>query len=862
MAQVPWSSPPQFEALMTSNSSRPPDLVAAFPGGTLQVVALGDTAFRVRFQPLAAADAPPSAILFNTPGPSSIEATEEKGVRRLTLPSISCALTPDGRLSFHDRDGRLLLAEAVDGRRLTESRLGSDTVFIAEQTFESPADERLYGTGCFQDGALDLRAWPRRLTQVNSQISLPFMLSSRGYGLLWHNQGMSELNPPGSFVALVQQSTGGAQVENVTTTSGNAEVVRRMATFTARIAVETAGRYAFLLDIGRSMGSRYRVDIDGRTAVDFTNLWLPPTMSFFADLEAGEHLVEVEANDTDAPGLHFGLARDTTVWRSPVADAVDYIVIAGPEAASIMATYRDLLGTTPMLPLWAYGYVHCRERFHSSDEIIETLDEFRRRRLPVDVMVQDWQYWGKHGWNAMRFDEDFYPDPALLVTELHRRNARLMLSVWSRVGRETELGLEMARRNYYIPDTEWIDFFNPEAVKFYCETQNERLGRYGIDAWWQDATEPENDDLAGRMTAGGPGDYVRLVYPLKVSSAVYDARRTAVPDQRPAILTRCAFLGQNRTGAVTWSGDIGHDWETLRRQIPAGLNMAAAGYPYWTVDAGGFFRPGPGQFDDPGYRERFIRWFQYATFLPMQRVHGYQTDTEFWRYGEEVETVSRQYLELRYRLLPYIYTVASEATRTGLPLMRPLVFDFPADTLALDQGHSYMFGSAIHVAPVTEPGVGTWPVYLPRSDGGWFDLWTGARREGGAVHEVAAPLGQIPLHARAGSILPLGPVLQSTADATNAVIDLYVFPGRDATFDLYEDQGLDNTYETGAFAITPMRWNDARGELEIGERRGTFAGMRPTKRFIVRKAGPGISPMTQSEGRALDYSGTAVVVAL
>jgi alpha-D-xyloside xylohydrolase len=545
-----------------------------------------------------------------------------------------------------------------------------------------------------------------------------------------------------------------------------------------------------------------------------------------------------------------------------VADAIDYIVVAGPEADAIMASYRELLGATPMLPIWAYGYVHCRERFHSGDEIIDTLDEFRRRKLPVDVMVQDWQYWGKYGWNAMRFDEDHYPDPALLVRELHARNARFMLSVWSRVGRETDLGKEIARRNFYIPDTEWVDFFNPDAVEFYCRTQDEALGKYGIDAWWQDATEPENDDLAGRMTAGGPGEYERLTYPLQVSGAVYQSRRRAEPNLRPAILTRCAFLGQQRYGAVTWSGDVGHDWETLRRQIPAGLNMAAAGYAYWTVDAGGFFRPGAGQFTDPGYRERFIRWFQYATFLPMQRVHGYQTDTEFWHYGEEVEAVSRQYLELRYRMLPYIYSMANETSRTGVPMMRPLVFDFPHDATALDQAHAYMFGRALHVAPVTEPGVTEWPVYLPISEGGWFDLWSGEHREGGRVHEVPVTLRQLPLHIRAGSILTLGPVLQSTVEVTNDEVDLYIAPGRDAVFELYEDGGLDNGYEAGESATIQIRWIDRRGELQIGDRIGSYPGMRQAKRFRVWKVGPDISPLRPSPGYLVEYSGQQVVAAM
>lgn len=838
-----------------------PDLTKAFPNGTLKLRAIGDNAIRVRFE-AALTDFPLEPILVNDPRPSSLACSEEAGVVTLRLPSITCQLDADGRLRFFDRHGRLLLSESVGGRQLVESKLAGDTVYIAHQAFESPADERIYGTGCFQDGALNVRGLPRRLIQVNSQISLPFVLSSRGYGLLWHNQGMSELNVPASFASLTKHATGGSQIDNVTTTSGNAAVARNLAIFRGEITLEAGGRHAFMLDIGRKMGSRYRVDIGGKTCLDVTNLWLPPTMSFFAEPGAGRHEVLVEANDTDAPGLFHGPIRDTTTWRSPVADAIDYVVIAGPDADSIMATYRDLLGATPLLPLWAYGYVHCRERFHSSDEIVETLDEFRRRRLPVDVMVQDWQYWGKYGWNAMRFDEEHYPDPALLVRELHRRKARFMLSVWSRIGRDTELGKEVARLGYYIPDTEWVDFFNPEAVKFYCGTQEATLGRYGIDAWWQDATEPENDDLAGRMTAAGAGEYVRLTYPLQVSRAVYEARRVAAPDLRVAILTRCAFLGQHRYGAVTWSGDIGHDWETLRRQIAAGLNMAAAGYAYWTVDAGGFFRPGDGQFTDPDYRERFLRWFQYATFLPMQRVHGYQTNTEFWRYGEAVEAVSRHYLELRYRLLPYIYSMASETWLTGVPMMRPLLFDFPDDETALDQAHAYMFGRAIHVAPVTEAGVETWPVYLPQSEGGWFDLWTGEHRTGACVHDVATPLAQIPLHARGGSILPLGPVLQSTADATNENIDIYVIPGRDAFYQLYEDGGLDNSYERGSYAHIPMRWTDARSELEIGDRIGAFDGMLRNRRFVVRKVGLGVTPMAQSAGRVVEYSGSRTVIAI
>lgn len=843
--------------LLGAAAGREPDFSAVLDDGTLQIIALTDRAFRVRFVPKAGVrTVPASDILLDTRGQRPVR-TRRGDITSLALPHIRCEIDAGSRLRFFDGKGRPLLAE-TGSRRIAPTKLGDETVHIAEQAFETPADERLFGTGCFQDGALDLRALPRRLTQVNTQISLPFILSSKGYGVLWHNRGMAEFNPPPHQLVLEKGVAGEARTSDVTTTAGNARVSRRLTPFEGEINVERPGRQAFLLDIGQKMASIHHVEIDGQVLVDFANQWLPPTTSFFADLTAGTHKVKVLANDADKPVLHHGPATEQTVWRSPVAEAIDYVVIAGPDADGVMAGYREILGPTSMLPRWAYGYIHCRERFHSSEEILTNLDEFRRRKLPVDVMVQDWQYWGKYGWNAMRFDEAHYPDPAGLVRDIHQRNARLMLSVWSKVGKETELGKQVAAHGYYIPDTEWIDFFDPEATAFYCREHDRRLGKLGIDAWWQDATEPENDDLTGRMTAAGRGEHVRLAYPLQVARAVHDERRKAEPTVRPMILTRCAFLGQQRYAAATWSGDIGNGWDTLARQIPAGLNMAAAGYAYWTVDAGGFFRPGKEQYTDPAYHERFLRWFQYATFLPLQRVHGYQTDTEFWRYGERLETVARQYLELRYRMLPYIYGMAGETARTGVPLMRPLVFDFPQDSSALEERHSYMFGRAVHVALVLKAGVPSWPIYLPRTPGGWLDLWTGQRREGGRKHDIPVPIEQLPLHGRAGSILPMGPVLQSTAEATGETIDLFVFPGADGRFELYEDDGLSNAYERGAYSIIPMEWDDARRELSIGRRRGGFRGMLPRRRFNLHLVGPADTPLRPGAGIARSYAGTPV----
>ena len=844
------------------------------PEGVLQMTALDERAVRVRVVPIedAGRPAPPSLVLMAARNLPRWRRSERDGVVRLSLPALHVEVdTVTGSLRFLDRNGRLLLAEQPGSRRLVPGRLGDEAVLSVEQGFDSPADERLFGTGCFQDGALDLRGRPRRLTQVNLQISLPFVLSSRGYGLLWHQGGMSELNTPTETLPLKRTlADGQAAVVDVTTTAGNAKVERRDAVFEGRFTTDAAGQHAFLLDVGRAMGSRHHVEIDGKVVIDVTNAWLPPTAGFLADLPAGEHRVRVLGADGDVPALHHGAVQPRMMWRSTVAEALDYAVIAGPTAAEVMAGYRRIAGAAPMLPRWAYGYIHCRERYTSSAELLQNTEEFRRRRLPMDVIVQDWQYWGPHGWNAMRFDEAHYPDPAALVRGLHALDARLMLSVWAKIGRETELGKDFAARGYYIPGTDWVDFFNPKAAAYYASQQNERLGAFGIDAWWQDATEPENDDLVGRRTAAGAGERVRLTYPWHVTHAVYEGRRRAANDQRVMILTRSAFPGQHRHAAATWSGDIGNDWDTLKRQIPAGLNMAAAGYAYWTVDAGGFFRPGESQYTDPAYHERLVRWLQYATFLPLQRVHGYVSRTEFWHYGDAVEAQARSWLELRYRLQPYLYGLAADVTRRGLPIMRPLVFDFASDPRALDQVHAYMFGAALHVAPVFASNVPTWPVYLPETPGGWVDFWSGEYRAGGRSHDVPAPLEQMPLHLKAGSILPMGPVLQSTAQARpDDVWDIYVVPGSDGSYELYEDAGLDNGYEKGAFSIVRMSWDDRRGVLRLAARSGSYPGMAPTRRLCVHRVAPGRAPgqadasaasAASAAGVAVDYDGRATTV--
>ena len=392
----------------------------------------------------------------------------------------------------------------------------------ATLTFKSPKDEYLYGLGQFQDGYTNVRGLSRRLTQVNTQISLPMVLSSKGYGVLWNNYGMSEYNPSSESVTLEksQQLTANSQqLVDVTTTEGNRKEVRQQNIFKATLHIAKEGDYALLLDVGQKMARRHHLEIDGKKVMDMQNVWLPPTSSAIVHLKAGKHQLTSELTRDDKPVLYYHLVKDETTFSSPVAAKVDYTVFVG-SADEVIATYRELTGPCAPMPSWALGYIHCRERFHSSDEILQTANRFKKERIPVGMLVQDWQYWGKYGWNAMRFDEDNYPDPKALTDYLHHMGIRFMVSVWSKIDKSSEVGKQMLASNYYIPNTDWIDFFNSEAAAAYWKNFAERLVPLGIDAWWQDATEPENDDLAGRMVNNGRwrGNAVRNVFPVDSST--------------------------------------------------------------------------------------------------------------------------------------------------------------------------------------------------------------------------------------------------------------------------------------------------------------------------------------------------------
>ena len=493
----------------------------------------------------------------------------------------------------------------------------------------------------------------------------------------------------------------------------------------------------------------------------------------------------------------------------------------------------------------------------ASREILETAVEFRKRRIPVDTLVQDWQYWGKYGWNAMKFDEDRYPTPKQMLDQLHGNDLHMLISIWSRFGEDTDVYKRMSAKSLLISGTPWTDFFNPEAQTTFWSELKRGISDDGMDGWWMDASEPEFDVLKDKQTFLGSGESVRNAYPLYVTKAIYEGQRATTDRKRVVILTRSAFAGQQRNAAASWSGDISANWATLRRQIPAGLSFTMSGLPYWTTDVGGFFRP-QDQYTSDAYHELLIRWFQYGAFCPIFRVHGYVSNAEIWNYGPQVETVLTQFDELRYRLLPYIYSAAWRVTNNGETLMRALPLEFTSDRGTRTVSDQFLFGFALLVNPVTTEGARQRTVYLPAANN-WIDFWTGKRVNGGQSVTADAPLERIPIYARAGSIVPFGPRVESAA-GKEGPIELRVYAGSNGDFALYEDEGDNYDYERGAHSVIPIHWDDETETLTVGDRRGSFPGMLQHRIFqaVVVRDGHGTGIVSSSQPDVtIEYDGEA-----
>ena len=799
--------------------------------GTLKICPLTGNTARIKFFIGPEEEVP--ELIFTSDVPSTeFKVSEDHHYLRIKIKRMMINVDKEtGYLSFADHAGEIFLNETVGSREFKPDNVMGEPCFNTQLSFYSPPDEYIFGLGQFQDGHYNLKGVTRRLTQVNSQIAIPFIYSSRGYGLLWHQYGLTDFNPTDNIIALEKQEqpVGDDRMIEVSTTSGTQNVSQNQSLYTGKFTVPKDGEYSVFLDLG-DMGNRQYVIIDGRPCIDQTNLWLPPTASAIVNLKAGDHHVQVVCKSDNIPGLLWKLTDGLTTFHSPNAKSLDYVVFYGPSSDQVIASYRNLSGNAPMFPKWAYGFWQCRERYTSSMHLVETVREFRKRKLPIDAIVQDWQYWGSRGWGVPQFDETHYPNPSGFIKELHDLNVHFSISIWSNPDKNSEIGKEYDAKNRFISDTKWLDYFNPATREEYWNTLKINMFDHGVDSWWMDAVEPENDALNGEMTYAGPGDFYRLTYPLLVSQAVHEGQREITSEKRVCILTRSAFLGQQRYGIISWSGDVGGNWDTYKRQIVAGLNYTLTGLPYWTTDIGGFFRPGRTQYTDKNFHELLIRWHQWGAFNPIFRMHGYQTETEPWKYGELVEDKMRKMLNLRYRLLPYIYSEAWQVTKNGSTMMRPLVMDFRNDQEAVEQAYEYMFGDAFLVAPVTEAGAIEWNIYLPKSTD-WYNFWTGERYHGNQTIKTEAPLDKIPLFVKSGSVLPMGAKVQYATERNWDNLEIRIYPGADGKFTLYEDENDNYNYEKGIYSTVTFNWDDTANTLTIGKRQGTFPDMLKESAF-------------------------------
>lgn len=584
--------------------------------------------------------------------------------------------------------------------------------------------------------------------------------------------------------------------------------------------------------------------------------------------------------DNYSPTL-FSDTKDETFFQSEVADGIDYYMMHGQNADGVIAQMRFLTGDVPLFPLWTYGYFQSKERYKSQDETTGIVRMYRNLGVPLDGIIQDWQYWGSNYlWNAMEFLNENFPDPKRMINEIHNMNAKLTISIWSSFGPMTKQYRLMEPQGMLLDISTWpqsgssiwppnmdypsgvkpYDPYNPKARDIYWSHLNDGLFKLGVDGWWMDSTEPDHldaeDSDLNLQTHMGTFRKVRNAYPLMTVGGVYDNQRATTSEKRVFILTRSAFAGQQRYGANTWTGDVQATWDDLGRQIPAGLNFSLCAIPHWNSDIGGFFLGRyPRRLEDPDYRELYTRWLQFGTFSPMMRSHGADAPREIWQFGEKggpYYDAIEKYINLRYSLLPYIYSVGWDVTENRSSMIRALAMDFAEDEKSWDISDQYMFGKSILVCPVIEPmytkvvsGVGrniiresdftsekSRSLYLPNGTD-WYDFWNNEKHSGGQQIERNAPLDIMPLYVKAGSILPVGPKVQFSTEKKWNELEIRIYQGADGKFVLYEDEFDNYNYERGDYSEITFNWNDNTKELTIDKTQGNYPGMITDRTFNV-----------------------------
>jgi alpha-D-xyloside xylohydrolase len=617
-----------------------------------------------------------------------------------------------------------------------------------------------------------------------------------------------------------------------------------------------------------------KIWIDGKLMADkWRTAWNPSVAKFNVYMEAGKHHAIRLEWQPDGGISYIGLKALSPVnadeqtklsLYAEMGDQIDYYFIKGNSMDEVIKGYRSISGKAQVMPKWAMGFWQSRERYKTQDELTGALKEFRRRKIPVDNIVLDWSYWEEDQWGSHQFDTTRFPSPRAMVNEVHSLNAQIMISVWPKFYINTEHYKAFDEKGWMyqqaVKDSirDWIgkgyigsfyDAYSEGARTLFWEQLKEHLYPLGFDAWWMDASEPDILSNAGieyrkalmNPTALGPSTKYFNTYALMNAMAIYNGQRATNNDKRVFVLTRSGFCGLQKYGAVTWSGDIGACWEDYKAQISAGLNYSLSGNPYWTMDIGGFCvqkrfeQAKEGSEDRNEWRELNTRWTQFGAFAPLFRTHGQYPFREVYNIAPESHPAYESivyYDKLRYRLLPYIYSMAGWVYLDDYTIMRPMVMDFGYDAKVNNISGQYMFGPSLLACPVYEYKARERDVYFPKNTG-WYDFYSGAYTEGGQNRKVDAPYERMPLFAKAGSIIPVGEEIQYTSEKPGAPVTLYIYAGKDASFTLYEDEGTNYNYEKGKYSIISIQYNDHTKEVSLGERQGRFDGMAYQRKFHV-----------------------------
>lgn len=901
----------------------------------VKLTVISDKIIRVTASPLTTLPAVKSLITVYTSTATRGWTTEKRGDKVLLKTSSLTAsvLLSTGAVTFSNKDGSPLLMERQhSGRILKPAVFEGQSSYGLNQTFETTADDAFYGLGQHQDGVFNYKGNQVFLFQNNTEVGVPFLISNKNYGILWDNYSLTKVGDTRDHLPLsalklydkngdygwltASYANNKEKPEDIAFTKAEStidypylddtkqrlpkEFKPQTGTVTWEGSLESGfdGDHKFMI----AYGGAAKVWIDGKLLVDrWRQSWNPGSAQLTVNLQKGKKVPVKIWWSPDGGESYLSVkwlnpipATDANAYSfsSEAGQQLDYYFIKGGNMDEVIAGYRHLTGKATIVPKWAMGFWQSRERYKTQEELSTTAQEFRRRNIPLDAIVQDWSYWKEDDWGSQEFDATRFPSPDKMIADLHKQNTKLMISVWPKFYEGIQAYKDfdakgwLYGRNIADRQRDWIakgyistfyDAFNDEAKKGFWDLINKKLYSKGVDAWWMDASEPDilsnvsPEKRKAQMSptsAGIAAEYLNA-YPLENAKGIFHGQRSVDKDKRVFLLTRSGFAGSQHYAASIWSGDISSTWGDMKTQISAGLNFSMSGIPFWTMDIGGFAvhpkyeKPNEADLDE--WRELQTRWYQFGAFVPLFRSHGQFPYREVFHVAPENHPAYQSmlyYNKLRYRMMPYLYTLAGMTHHNNYTMMRGLVMDFPKDTVVKNIGDQYMFGPSLLISPVYTYKERSKRLYLP-SGQGWYDIYSGGYTKGGQHITVDAPYEQMPLMVKEGSILPFGPALQYTDEKKADTITLYVYTGKDASFKLYEDENTNYNYEKGAFSNIAFTYNEATKQLNIGARQGSFPGMLMNRTFRVvwiTPTAPRKLDFDADADKTVDYNGKRLAI--